>query len=137
MGAARSYESLVKRYPDAQVWFMAPEFAGVARGMYKKAYLLMSEAGIIEVKGRNSPPTGIEGLFFALAVCKEVHLYGFGIVADSTVPYHYHDKVKGVEAAHSFGFQAIFLKTLAMSGHCDICVPGLATEACSMPEGGK
>ena len=28
-----------------KVWFMAPEFAGVARGMYKKAYLLMNEAG--------------------------------------------------------------------------------------------
>lgn len=132
MGAAKSYEALVKRYPDVKVWFMAPEFAGVARGMYKKAYLLMNEAGIVEVKGRNSPPTGVEGLFFALAVCKQVHLYGFGINADPTVPYHYHDKVKGVEAAHSFGFQAIFLKMLAQSGHFDICVPGLATPGCEM-----
>ena len=135
MGAAKSYEALVKRYPDVKVWFMAPEFAGVARGMYKKAYLLMNEAGIVEVKGRNSPPTGVEGLFFALAVCKQVHLYGFGIAADPTVPYHYHDKVKGVEAAHSFGFQAIFLKMLAQSGHFDICVPGLATPSCLMRTG--
>jgi hypothetical protein len=135
IGAAKAYEALVKRYPDVKVWFMAPEFAGVARGMYKKAYLLMNEAGIVEVKGRNSPPTGVEGLFFALAVCKQVHLYGFGISADPTVPYHYHDKVKGVEAAHSFGFQAIFLKMLAQSGHFDICVPGLAVPGCRMEDG--
>jgi len=58
--------------------------------------------------------------------------FKFNLRRYTTVPYHYHDKVKGVEAAHSFGFQAIFLKMLAQSGHFDICVPGSAVPSCDM-----
>jgi len=62
----------LRRY--IKVWFMAPEFAGVARGMYKKAYLLMNEAGIVEVKGRNSPPTVRPATYCR---CPPRHLHAF------------------------------------------------------------
>merc|ERR1712070_982510 len=101
--------------------------------MYKRAYVLMSERGFIEVRGRNSPPTGIEGVFFAIALCEKVHVYGFNLVAESNVPYHYHNKIKGVEAAHSFTFQAIFLKMISDGGNFDICVHGMnAPQLCNM-----
>ena len=90
------------------IYFMAPEFAGAARGQYKKAYLAFADLKAVSVKGRNSPPTGVEGLYFAMLTCESVDLYGFGIEPDPSTPYHYHDKVKGVEAAHSLGFQASF-----------------------------
>ena len=100
---------------------MAPEFAGAARGQYKKAYLAFADLKAVSVKGRNSPPTGVEGLYFALLTCERVNLYGFGIVPDVLTPYHYHDKVKAVEAAHSFGFQAVFLRMLEHADHMTIC----------------
>jgi len=132
-GSTRSCANLHKKWPEEHVYFMAPEFAGNARGMYKKAYTLMNEMGFIEISGRNSPPTGIEGVFFARALCEKVHVYGFNVAdnLDPTTPYHYHDKVEGEIGAHSFNFQAIFLKMLSSAGHFTMCVPGLATPECN------
>eukprot|EP00898_Chlorokybus_atmophyticus_P008030 jgi/Chlat1/8228/Chrsp77S07680 len=73
---------------------MAPEFAGAARGQYKKANAAVIEAGYMTINGRNSAPTGVEGLFFALALCERVRLYGYGVEHDPKVPYHYHDQVQ-------------------------------------------
>ena len=67
------------RAAGKHIYFMAPEFALNARGTYKKAAVVMDETGYIRVKGRNSPPTGIEGIFFALEVCDTVDLYGFQV----------------------------------------------------------
>lgn len=131
-GSARSAPGLAARFSSEKIYFMAPEFAGNARGMYKRAYVLMHERGFIEVNGRNSPPTGVEGLFFALALCEEVHLYGFNVKSDPSVPYHYHDKVKGEEGAHSFTFQGIFMSMIASTGRFVICIPEAATEVCNM-----
>ncbi|XRB01039.1 sialyltransferase [Pycnococcus provasolii] len=124
MGAARFIEGLHARYPTTPVLFVAPEFAGNARGMYKKSYLLMEEANMLSVRGRNSPPTGIEGVFLAISVCDEVNVYGFQVNPNPDIPYHYHDKVHGVEAAHSFTFQAVFLRMIAAGGSFRLCVPG-------------
>ena len=124
MGAARFIEGLHARYPSTPVLFVAPEFAGNARGMYKKSYLIMEEANMLSVRGRNSPPTGVEGVFLAIQACDEVNVYGFATTPNPEVPYHYHDKVRGVEAAHSFTFQAIFLRMIAASGRFRLCVPG-------------
>ena len=57
-GSTKACDALSKKYPEELVYFMAPEFAGNACGMYKKAYTLMEEAGILKIAGRNSPPTG-------------------------------------------------------------------------------
>mmetsp|Transcript_18843 Transcript_18843/g.26107 ORF Transcript_18843/g.26107 Transcript_18843/m.26107 type:complete len:244 (+) Transcript_18843:3-734(+) len=132
IGAARSIDGLAKRWPAEKVYFISPEFAGNARGSYKKAYIILSELGFVEVNGRNSPPTGVEGLFLARALCDKVHLYGFSLEHDPSVPYHYHDKVKGVEAAHSFGFQSVFLNMLVKAGHFVLCTPGHASPDCNM-----
>jgi hypothetical protein len=131
-GSARWVEGLSKRWPDALVYFICPEFAGNARGCYKRAYLLLNEMGFVDVNGRNSPPTGIEGLFFARALCEKVHLYGFNgeTQPDPSIPYHYHDTVKGVEAAHSFGFQTTFLTMLVKAGHFVLCTPGDTRNEC-------
>jgi len=132
-GAAKSTGALAHKWqPNTKVYFMAPEFAGNARGMYKKAYVLMADMGFIEVKGRNSPPTGIEGLFFARALCDKVHIYGFNVVRGMDVPYHYHDKVVGAEDAHSFNFQGIFIQMLVNAGYFEMCVPTLAVDECDM-----
>jgi len=122
-GAAKSMDALYKKWgSEEKVYFMAPEFAGAARGQYKKAYLAFADLKAVSVKGRNSPPTGVEGLYFAMLTCESVDLYGFGIEPDPSTPYHYHDKVKGVEAAHSFGFQAVFLRMLEHGGHMSVCL---------------
>ena len=122
-GAAKSMDALYKKWgSEEKVYFMAPEFAGAARGQYKKAYLAFADLKAVSVKGRNSPPTGVEGLYFAMLTCESVDLYGFGIDPDPSTPYHYHDKVKGVEAAHSFGFQAVFLRMLEHGGHMSVCL---------------
>jgi len=131
-GSARWIEGLRKRWPEEQVYFICPEFAGNARGCYKRAYLILNEQGYIDVAGRNSPPTGIEGLFFARALCEKVRLYGFNgqTQPDPNIRYHYHDTVKGVEAAHSFGFQTTFLNMLVDAGHFMLCVPGDTRPEC-------
>ena len=64
---------------DTKVWFMAPEFAGNARTAYKVAFAKMDEIGYMRVRGRNSAPTGIEGIFLAVELYDTVHLYGFGV----------------------------------------------------------
>ena len=80
-GAVRFLHGLNAKYRAVgkHIYFMAPEFALNARGTYKKSAVVMDETGYIRVKGRNSPPTGIEGLFFALEVCDTVDLYGFQV----------------------------------------------------------
>ena len=45
-----------------------------------------------------------------------MRLYGFGVSEAEMSAYHYHDEVKGVEAAHSFGFQSVFLQLLRLGG---------------------
>jgi hypothetical protein len=178
-GSTHAAMSLHHKWPSEHVYFMAPEFAASARGQYKKAYTLLEEQGAITVAGRNSPPTGVEGIFFAMALCqqvcalclflcppgdepragerglystvewamatlshtrravcrnRQVHVYGFNVAEqlDPSVQYHYHDKVEGEIGAHSFNFQAIFLRMLAAEGHFALCVPGLATDQCAM-----
>jgi hypothetical protein len=59
-----------------------------------------------------------------------VRLYGFNVDTDMASPYHYHDKVKGVEAAHSFGFQSAFLAMLVNAGRFVLCTPQHRTSAC-------
>ena len=43
----------------------------------------------------------------ALAICKKVHLYGFGIDTDPKIPYHYHDKVRTLQSQYSLSEQAL------------------------------
>ena len=90
-GAVRFLHGLNAKYRAVgkHIYFMAPEFALNARGTYKKSAVVMDEIGYIRVKGRNSPPTGIEGLFFALEVCDTVDLYGFQVShGDQTCSHH-------------------------------------------------
>lgn len=131
-GAARFFGSLHRRYRGMgkPVYFMAPEFAMNARGSYKKAYAVMDNLGYIRVKGRNSPPTGIEGVFFAMEICDVTDLFGFQIENDSKIKYHYHNNVHGVEAAHSFGFQYEFLKVLEYGNFVSVCLPKTHTGSC-------
>eukprot|EP00191_Tetraselmis_sp_GSL018_P010990 CAMPEP_0177599494 /NCGR_PEP_ID=MMETSP0419_2-20121207/13028_1 /TAXON_ID=582737 /ORGANISM="Tetraselmis sp., Strain GSL018" /LENGTH=467 /DNA_ID=CAMNT_0019092241 /DNA_START=541 /DNA_END=1945 /DNA_ORIENTATION=- len=133
-GSAGLGAHLVHEFPGESVLLLAPEFASQARGQYKQGQAALSSMGVVEVHGRNSAPTGIEGIFMALALCQRVHLYGFGVERDPSVPYHYHDKVRGVEAAHSFGFQALLLKLLKFRDIFALCVPGHDTEECLSPE---
>ena len=89
-GAVRFLHALAAKFGpggNKQVYFMAPEFALNARGTYKKAYAVMDESGYMRVKGRNSPPTGIEGVFFGLEVCDTVDLFGFQIANDPKIKY--------------------------------------------------
>mmetsp|Transcript_13607 Transcript_13607/g.35106 ORF Transcript_13607/g.35106 Transcript_13607/m.35106 type:complete len:88 (+) Transcript_13607:59-322(+) len=44
--------------------------------------------------------------------------------------YHYHNEVKGVEAAHSFGFQYEFLKVLMSGGFIQVCLPETESGSC-------
>ena len=102
-GAVRFLHGLNAKYRAVGklIYFMAPEFALNARGTYKKAAVVMDETGYIRVKGRNSPPTGIEGIFFALEVCDTVDLYGFQVShGDQICSHHcYHPLflLKGME----------------------------------------
>ena len=136
-GAVRFLHALTAKYKDMKhIYFMAPEFALNARGTYKKAYAVMDESGYMRVKGRNSPPTGIEGVFFGLEVCDIVDLFGFQIANDPKIKYHYHNDVKGVEAAHSFGFQYEFLKVLMHGGFIRVCLPEDHTGSCKTGRSG-
>lgn len=133
-GSANLGGQLTHLWSHENLLYLAPEFAGQSRGQYKHGQTTLGEMGVIKVHGRNSAPSGIEGIFMALALCRKVHLYGFGIEPDPNAPYHYHDKVKGVEAAHSFGFQALLLKLLNLKNIFGLCVPGHATEDCDHPD---
>jgi len=132
-GSANLGGQLTYLWTGEHVLYLAPEFAGQSRGQYKHGQTALDEMGVIKVRGRNSAPSGIEGIFMALAICRKVHLYGFGIEPDPNAPYHYHDKVRGVEAAHSFGFQALLLKLLNMKNIFGLCVPGHDAEECFDP----
>ena len=57
------------------------------------------------------------------------------IANDPKIKYHYHNEVKGVEAAHSFGFQYEFLKVLVQGGFVQVCLP--ESEDGSCVHGGK
>jgi hypothetical protein len=102
---------------------MDNKMSGAARGVYRKVYAKLEEAGAVEVAGRNTAPTGMEGIMFALSMCQTVRIYGFNIDMPASVPYHYHDAVRGVESAHSFNYQGLFLKVLAGAGVVTLCSP--------------
>eukprot|EP00899_Mesostigma_viride_P008182 jgi/Mesvir1/17365/Mv08675-RA.1 len=132
ISAARMMHSIALKWKplNTSVLFLSPEFAGNARGMYKRAHANVTAMGFMNISGRNSPPTGIEGVFFAMEVCDTLHVYGFGMEGSESAPYHYYDEVQGVEAAHSFGFQRWFLSGLAKKRGFVICSPGHAREEC-------
>ena len=115
------------RNAPLRILFMDPKLSTGARQLYHKVWKRMEHAGLINVQGRNSAPTGTEGLVWLLAICERVQLYGFH---DADVPpgtsYHYHDNVKPGLDAHSFNFQATFLKMLseASEGRLILCTPG-------------
>ena len=58
--------------------------------------------------------------------------FGHGIAG---LPYHYHDNVQGVEAAHSFGYQSMFLRLLELLGHVEICVANVVGAQDPLPTG--
>jgi len=108
------------------------EFALNARRTYTKAYDALKEKGIIKVLGRNSPPTGIEGVFLGMQMCRHTNIYGFDVNGVMGFPYHYFDTFKGTGSAHSFKYQALFLKMLERAGHLNLCVPGHANKWCNL-----
>lgn len=61
------------------------------------------------------PAQGIEGVFMAMHICKHTNIYGFDVDGVQGYPYHYFDNFKGTGSAHSFKYQALFLKMLVGS----------------------
>ena len=114
-GAKRSFRNVCKR-STSPILFMDPTLSLRARELYRRVYARLSDANLVNAEGRNAPPSGIEGLLLAFAVCDSVRVYGFHTDiphhAVHTVPYHYHDKVTGADNAHSFNYQGMFLETL-------------------------
>jgi len=114
-GAKRSFRNVCKK-STSPILFMDPTLSLRARELYRRVYARLSGANLVSAEGRNAPPSGIEGLLLAFAVCDSVRVYGFHTDiphhAVHTVPYHYHDKVTGADDAHSFNYQGMFLQTL-------------------------
>ena len=59
---------MLKHAAGTNVYFISPEFAGIARSAWKVSAIALEELKVVQVNGRNSPPTGIEGIWFALQV---------------------------------------------------------------------
>ena len=115
------------RNAQLRIFFLDPKLSTGARQLYNKVWKRMESKGLINVSGRNSAPTGTEGLVWLLAICERVQLYGFHDAdVPSDTPYHYHDSVRPGLEAHSFNFQAVFLKMLsaASGGRLILCTPG-------------
>ena len=114
-GAKRSFRNVCKK-STSPILYMDPTLSLRARELYRRVYARLSCANLVNAEGRNAPPSGIEGLLLAFAVCDSVRVYGFHTDiphhAVHTVPYHYHDKVTGADDAHSFNYQGMFLQTL-------------------------
>ena len=114
-GAKRSFRNVCKK-STSPILYMDPTLSLRARELYRRVYARLSGANLVNAEGRNAPPSGIEGLLLAFAVCDSVRVYGFHTDiphhAVHTVPYHYHDKVTGADDAHSFNYQGMFLQTL-------------------------
>lgn len=122
------------RGSQLRVLFMDPKLSTAARQLYHKVWKRMERLGLLAVKGRNSAPTGAEGIVWLLAVCERVQLYGFHDTdVASDTPYHYHDNVRPGLEAHSFNFQAVFLKMLseASGGRLILCTPGIKANTSS------
>mmetsp|Transcript_28915 Transcript_28915/g.81432 ORF Transcript_28915/g.81432 Transcript_28915/m.81432 type:complete len:333 (+) Transcript_28915:184-1182(+) len=126
--------TIKRRFQSASkaVLFMAPELAMNARRAYTKAYELLKARNLIKVYGRNTAPTGIEGVYMALMMCKHTNIYGFDVNHMDGFPYHYFDAFKGTGSAHSFKFQSLFLKMLERRNHLSLCVPGHESKWCSL-----
>eukprot|EP00899_Mesostigma_viride_P024710 jgi/Mesvir1/5423/Mv15486-RA.1 len=131
LSAKKHFFELCRTFPSLDVLFLDPKLSLLARHVYHKVWKKMERMGIVKVSGRNSAPTGIEGLLFALAVCEDVHLYGFHLDLASHRPYHYHDKVTAGLEAHSFNFQGAFMKLLHTLSAVTVCHPPYASEECS------
>jgi len=118
--------------PEERVVYMAPEVAMNARRSYNNAYEILKKRDIIKVNGRNAAPTGIEGVYMALHICKHTNVYGFDIEGMDGFPYHYFDEFRGTGSAHSFKYQALFLKMLQRKGKLQLCVPKHANKWCKL-----
>eukprot|EP00240_Pyramimonas_obovata_P002289 CAMPEP_0118928146 /NCGR_PEP_ID=MMETSP1169-20130426/5470_1 /TAXON_ID=36882 /ORGANISM="Pyramimonas obovata, Strain CCMP722" /LENGTH=449 /DNA_ID=CAMNT_0006870061 /DNA_START=103 /DNA_END=1452 /DNA_ORIENTATION=- len=119
-GAKRHFVDLCQSH---KVYFMDNKLSGAARGVYRKVFAKLETLGAVAVSGRNTAPTGMEGIMFALSMCHTVRVYGFNVDQPPEVPYHYHDNVRGVESAHSFNYQGLFLKILDGADALTICSP--------------
>eukprot|EP00238_Polyblepharides_amylifera_P012549 CAMPEP_0196585138 /NCGR_PEP_ID=MMETSP1081-20130531/49634_1 /TAXON_ID=36882 /ORGANISM="Pyramimonas amylifera, Strain CCMP720" /LENGTH=421 /DNA_ID=CAMNT_0041906591 /DNA_START=42 /DNA_END=1307 /DNA_ORIENTATION=- len=106
-----------------KVYYMDHHLSSGSRSLYRKVFRKLYQAGAVAVAGRNTAPTGMEGIMFALAMCSKVNVFGFNIDTNSSVPYHYHDRVRGVTSAHSFNFQGLFMKVLAAAKLLNLCSP--------------
>eukprot|EP00976_Prorocentrum_cordatum_P005245 104102-Prorocentrum_minimum.AAC.1 len=55
-----------------KVYFMDNKLSGAARGVYRKVFAKMEALAAVAVAGRNTAPTGMEGIMFALSLCQKV-----------------------------------------------------------------
>ena len=78
-GAKRSFRNVCKR-STSPILFMDPTLSLRARELYRRVYARLSDANLVNAEGRNAPPSGIEGLLLAFAVCDSVSIrisYGY------------------------------------------------------------
>eukprot|EP00958_Prasinococcus_capsulatus_P011836 scaffold1182_cov396-Prasinococcus_capsulatus_cf.AAC.9 len=82
-------------------------------------------------KGGTTPSSGLMSVGFALAVCKEVRVYGFG--ASSKGKYHYyqfHDtERRGGDQVHSFSAEFSLIKQLGKDGYLTLCTASTTGDA--------
>ena len=126
-------------YPaQREVLYVSPLLTDLARLTYRRVHGRVYNGAADSAMG--APPSGIEGIFFAMSICTRVSLFGFGVdaAASKEARYHYHNGVQGDRSAHSFGYQGRFLKTLRASGRIALCnevaKPAWATRQCKRPQ---
>jgi len=133
LNALRYVHRMRERYGRTlgQILYLAPELTIESKAAYEKAYTALKQQGFVKVKGKNTAPSGIEGIFLALSLCRHVNVYGFNVDSLRGYPYHYYDDFQGDPQAHSFDFQALFLRLLEHRGLITLCGPGRANRWCS------
>ncbi len=121
---------------------VAPEYERLAKRAYDRAQDVMEAVGYLKVEGGHASPSGVEGVFLGLEMCRKVNLFGFAVRgfggADDLAPkgqklrYRYFDDFPAVASTHAPGFQSEFLKVLKQGGFVGLCSPGPPSETCLM-----
>ena len=121
---------------------VAPEYERLAKRAYDRAQDVMEALGYLKVEGGHATPSGVEGVFLGLEMCRKVNLFGFAVRGfggtddlapkGQKMPYRYFDDFPAAASTHAPGFQSEFLKVLEQGGFVGLCSPGRPTAACLM-----
>ena len=116
-GTAANMQDLMKTNPS---YLFSPELINWQADVYFQFRAELTRIGCGSFSCPSNISSGIHGILLALQVCENVNVFGFSLDVESLITRG--DSVtQRINPAHSWSFDTLLLRYLAMSRMVDIC----------------